>query len=43
MLEHVLKIFDTVIEVRVRKKVKNDNMKFGFMGGKCHLYSKRLK
>ena len=34
MLEHVMKIFERVIEVRVRGKVKIDNMQFGFMKGK---------
>jgi len=29
-----LKIFERIVEVRVREKVKFDNMQFVFMGGK---------
>jgi len=34
MLAHVFKIFERIIEVWMREKVKIDNMQFGFMGGK---------
>jgi len=33
LLEHVMKILERVIECRVRKTVKIDDMKFGFMPG----------
>ena len=34
LLEHVLKVFERVIEERVRRIVKIDDMQFGFMAGK---------
>ena len=34
MLEHVMKILERVIEVKVRAKVNIDSMQFGFMSGK---------
>ena len=34
MLEHVMKILERVIEVKVRGKVNIDNMQFGFTSGK---------
>jgi len=33
MLEHVLMIYERIVEVRVREKIKIDNMQLGFMGG----------
>ena len=34
LLEHVMKILERVVEARVRKVVKIDDMQFGFMAGK---------
>ena len=34
LLEHVMKILERVIEGRVRKIVRIDDMQFGFMAGK---------
>jgi len=34
MLKHLLKIFERIIEIQVREKVKIYNMWFGFMEGK---------
>ena len=34
LLEHVMKILERVVEVRVRKIVRIDDMQFGFMAGK---------
>ena len=34
LLEHVLKILERVIDTRVRRIVKVDDMQFGFMAGK---------
>jgi len=34
MLEHVMKILERVVEARVRRIVKINNMQFGFMAGK---------
>ena len=34
LLEHVLKILERVIDARVRRIVKVDDMQFGFMAGK---------
>ena len=34
LIEHVMKILERVIEGRVRKVVKIDDMQFGFMAGK---------
>ena len=34
LLEHALKILERVVEVRVRKIVKIDDLQFGFMPGK---------
>ena len=33
LLEHALKVFERVIEARLRKVVKIDSMQFGFMRG----------
>jgi len=33
-LEHVMKILERVVEARVRRIVKIDDMQFGFMAGK---------
>src|SRR5438445_8402418 len=34
LLEHAMKVFERVIEARVRDRVKIDNMQFGFSPGK---------
>ena len=34
LLEHAMKVLERVIEGRVRKIVKVDNMQFGFMAGR---------
>ena len=34
LLEHVMKILERVVETRVRRIVKIDDMQFGFMAGK---------
>jgi len=34
MSEHVLKIFERIVKVRVREKVKIDIMQSGFIGAK---------
>ena len=34
LLDHVLKVFERVMEVRVRRIVKIDDMQFGFMAGR---------
>ena len=34
LLEHVMKVLERVLEVRVRRIVKIDDMQFGFMAGK---------
>ena len=34
LLEHVLKVLERVIEARVRRIVKIDDMQFGFMPGR---------
>ena len=34
LLEHAMKVLERVIEGRLRKIVKIDNMQFGFMSGR---------
>ncbi len=34
LLEHAMKVFERVIEARLREKVDIDDMQFGFMEGK---------
>ena len=34
LMEHAVKMFEGVVEGRVRKIVKIDNMQFGFMAGR---------
>ena len=34
LLEHTMKVFERVIETKIREKVKIDDMQFGFMPGK---------
>jgi len=34
LLEHAMKVFERVIEARVRSRIKIDNMQFGFCSGK---------
>src|SRR5580693_514380 len=34
LLEHAMKVFERVIETRIRKAVKIDDMQFGFQSGK---------
>ena len=34
LLEHKLKIFERVVETRVRRIVKIDDLQFGFMAGR---------
>ena len=34
LLEHAMKIFERVLEMRIKKIVKVDDMQFGFMPGK---------
>ena len=34
LLEHAMKVFERVIETKIREKVKIDDMQFGFMPGK---------
>ena len=34
LLEHAMKVTERVFERRIRQKVKNDAMQFGFMPGK---------
>jgi len=35
LLDKMMKVFERVIEVRVRRKVNVDDMQFGFPPGKC--------
>ena len=42
LLEHAMKVLETVIEGGMRKIVKINNMQFGFMAedqGECYFYS----
>ena len=47
MLEHVMIIFERIIELRVREKAKIDNMQFGFnivfYFHECHVLTAEYK